>query len=72
MAPDREERIEKMVTAIHEWIFTGNSAIPPATVRLDRLEGFKRVLCWIGGSFFTIVVLGGGLKLCFVLFGKPS
>lgn len=72
MAPDREERIEKMVTAIYEWIFTGNSAIPPATVRIDRLEGFKKLACWIGGCFFTIVVLGGGVKLLFVLFGSGS
>ena len=70
MSDEREERIERMLEEIHCWIFKGSPALPPATVRIDRLEGFKKVLCWVGGCLFSIVVLGGGLRLLFVLFGS--
>ena len=69
MTEEREERMEKMISEIYNWMFFGTSALPPATVRMDRLEGFRKLVCWVGGSFFTIVVLGGGVKLLFVLFG---
>ena len=69
MDTDREERMEMMITAIYDFIYVGKDGMPPATVRFASLESFKKLTCWVSGSFFAIVILGGGLKLCFMLFG---
>lgn len=53
---DRFDRIDESLDEIKDKLWKGNGQ-PPLTVQLDRLNIFKKGVCWVGGAL-TITVLG--------------